>query len=597
MNTQIHRRKRTYFTKGIGVLFFFTLLILTPQYTQAATVKVQVQEPDGTAKNYSHSGEKVSLNGKTIQTKELPPVQIGNIWMVSVTEVFEAGLGCTYEEDAGRIALTNPKTDQTVFMTVGSREIELTGEDEEDKNDPESLPYPPVAAVNLNNEKAGILVPVSFLAKKLGFYYQYQSGKGNIALTTQVFLDRDVAVPEYDTSIYTNVLTTVLLEQNSSSSREELTLITLNETTQDNVLIQEEDEKGIYTYTFLNTYNAVGELEEKWSTGYVKNISVTTSGQNVVVRVNYKVKYISMTMMEEDGIFASFSSSTYSLKIRLPETVKYSQVKDTDKYMRKQFVFELPGDWEEYYEEHPVLANNNVIQKVEVISTSGKTRITVTTKHLQGYKMTEKNGCFIVEVDDPKKIYSNIVVLDAGHGGKDHGTKHNGTKEKNLNLKIIYTIAQSYFDSKDSNIKAYWTRTDDTFISLSDRAKFAASVDADLFISLHMNSCNRPAVNGMEIFYSKDNHHETDSGLTSRTLAKKMLNKLKGDLNASSRGVKSAGFYVIKHNSVPAVLIELGFLSGTSDYNKLTSYQYQKRAAQSIYEGVVSIFKAYPTGR
>lgn len=597
MNLQRNGRK-TIFWIGTFFLLLLHLLGQNSKQAQAATVKIQVQETDGTVKKYSNSGEKVSLDGKTVSTKELPSIQIGDVWMVSVREVFEAGLGCIYEEEAGRITLTNPRANSSVIMTVGSREIELTGEDEEDKNDPESLPYQPVAATNLGNEKSGILVPVSFLAQALGYYCEYQSDKENISLTTQVFMDRDAAVPEYDTSTYTNVLTTVLLEQNSSSSREELTLITLHGTTQENVLIQEEDDKGIYTYTFLNTYNAVGEMEEKWSTGFVKKISVTTSGQDVVVRVNYKVKYISMTMLEEDGVFASFSSATYSLKVRLPENVTYSQVKDTDKYMKKQFVFELPGDWEEYYEEHPVLANNNVIQKVEVtVTASDKTCITVTTKRLQGYKLTEKNGYFIAEIDDPKKIYSNIVVLDAGHGGKDHGAKNNGTKEKNLNLKIIYTLAQLYFDSEDSNVKAYWTRTDDTFISLSERSRFAASVDADLFISLHMNSCNRPAVNGMEIYYSKDNHHETNSGLTSRILAKKLLNKVKGDLDAPSRGVKSAGFYVIKHNSVPAVLLELGFLSGTSDYKKLTSDQYQKKAAQSIYEGIVSIFEAYPTGR
>lgn len=585
---------------GMILFLIFTFSVLFPQTVMAKTVQVQV-EINGKTKNYSNTGQAVSLDGKTITTSKIPSVKINSTWMVSVTEVFEKGLGCTYSynDSSKQISLTNPNTDTTVSFTVGSKTVKVSGEDEEDKNTTETLPCQAVPATNLNTSNTGILVPVSFLAKKLGFHCVYRSASNTIVLTTTTFLDKDVNIPDYDTSIYSNVLTTILIEQNTTASREELSLITKNATTENNVKIEENDASGIYTYTFLNTYNAIGNIQKSFSTSFIKKITVTTSDQNVVVTVSFKNKYSSMTLLEEDGISASFSSSTYSLKVKLPESVEFSQVKDTDQYMKKQFVLEIPGNWKEYYTKNPVTANNNVIKKISITTTASKkkTRITVKTKSLQGYKITEKNGFFTVEIDDPKKIYSNIVVLDAGHGGKDNGATNRGTKEKDLNYTIIYSKAKEYFDSKDSNIKAYWTRSDDTFITLSDRAKFASKVGADLFISLHMNSCNRSSVNGMEIFYSKDNNTEENSGLTSRILARKMLTKLTGDLNASSRGVKTAGFYVIKHNTVPAILIELGFLSGNSDYKKLTSASYQNKAAKSIYQCVESIFKTYPTGR
>lgn len=585
---------------GMILFLIFTFSVLFPQTVMAKTVQVQV-EINGKTKNYSNTGQAVSLDGKTITTSKIPSVKINSTWMVSVTEVFEKGLGCTYSynDSSKQISLTNPNTDTTVSFTVGSKTVKVSGEDEEDKNTTETLPCQAVPATNLNTSNTGILVPVSFLAKKLGFHCVYRSASNTIVLTTTTFLDKDVNIPDYDTSIYSNVLTTILIEQNTTASREELSLITKNATTENNVKIEENDASGIYTYTFLNTYNAIGNIQKSFSTSFIKKITVTTSDQNVVVTVSFKNKYSYMTLLEEDGISASFSSSTYSLKVKLPESVEFSQVKDTDQYMKKQFVLEIPGNWKEYYTKNPVTANNNVIKKISITTTASKkkTRITVKTKSLQGYKITEKNGFFTVEIDDPKKIYSNIVVLDAGHGGKDNGATNRGTKEKDLNYTIIYSKAKEYFDSKDSNIKAYWTRSDDTFITLSDRAKFASKVGADLFISLHMNSCNRSSVNGMEIFYSKDNNTEENSGLTSRILARKMLTKLTGDLNASSRGVKTAGFYVIKHNTVPAILIELGFLSGNSDYKKLTSASYQNKAAKSIYQCVESIFKTYPTGR
>jgi N-acetylmuramoyl-L-alanine amidase len=132
---------------------------------------------------------------------------------------------------------------------------------------------------------------------------------------------------------------------------------------------------------------------------------------------------------------------------------------------------------------------------------------------------------------------------------------------------------------------------------LSARAAFAKKVGADLFVSLHMNSALRTSANGMEVYYSKDNNKTSSMGLTSQILAKRMHNRLNSDLSIPSRGVKTAGFYVIKHNTVPAILIELGFLSGNKDYSKLTSSTYQKSAAQSIYECIADTFQEYPTDR
>lgn len=80
-------------------------------------------------------------------------------------------------------------------------------------------------------------------------------------------------------------------------------------------------------------------------------------------------------------------------------------------------------------------------------------------------------------------------------------------------------------------------------------------------------------------------------------MANLFKNKLIGDLKTKSRGVKTAGYYVLKHNTVPSILIELGFISGSSDYKKLTSSSFQKKAAKSIYDGIESMFTTYKTGR
>lgn len=120
---------------------------------------------------------------------------------------------------------------------------------------------------------------------------------------------------------------------------------------------------------------------------------------------------------------------------------------------------------------------------------------------------------------------------------------------------------------------------------------------ADLFISLHMNSASNSSANGTEVYYSPSNNGARFSGITSKSMATMFKDNLVSNLGMKSRGVKSAGFYVIKRNTVPAVLIELGFLSGSSDYGKLTNPSFQANSAQVIYDTINEIFNTYPTGR
>ena len=156
---------------------------------------------------------------------------------------------------------------------------------------------------------------------------------------------------------------------------------------------------------------------------------------------------------------------------------------------------------------------------------------------------------------------------------------------------------KNYFSSNAPDTKVYWTRTTDTFITLANRAAFANKVGADIFISLHMNSASSASANGTEVYYSVNNNASSFSGIKSSTIATLFKNNLVSGLGTKSRGVKTAGYYVIKHNTVPAVLIELGFISGSSDYSKLTNASFQQKAAQIIYDSINQIFTSYPTGR
>lgn len=177
-----------------------------------------------------------------------------------------------------------------------------------------------------------------------------------------------------------------------------------------------------------------------------------------------------------------------------------------------------------------------------------------------------------------------------GMAGNDPGASGGGYDESDITLEIIYNKAKEYFNSTDSNVKAYWTRTDDTFITLSNRAAYASQIGADMFVSLHMNSSNSSSAKGTEVYYSTVNNNVADNGMNSKKLAGICLDNIISALKTTNRGVKTANYYVIKHNSVPAVLIELGFISNSSDRRLITDAASQKAAAKAIYDSVIAAF-------
>jgi N-acetylmuramoyl-L-alanine amidase len=216
---------------------------------------------------------------------------------------------------------------------------------------------------------------------------------------------------------------------------------------------------------------------------------------------------------------------------------------------------------------------------------------------LQGYEIFTDEDYIYVNVGNPRDIYKNIVVLDPGHGGTAPGAIYNDVKEKNLNFKILYEIGKNFFNSDPSKLKVYYTRETDVDISLADRAAFADKIGADLFVSLHMNANTNKSVYGTEVYYSNSNNKKNKAGLNSETLAKLFVNNISSSLKTNNRGTRAAQYTVVHKNTVPAVLIELGFMSNSSDFAKITDSSFQYNAAKAIYETLLQVFELYPTGR
>lgn len=168
------------------------------------------------------------------------------------------------------------------------------------------------------------------------------------------------------------------------------------------------------------------------------------------------------------------------------------------------------------------------------------------------------------------------IVIDPGHGGKDPGAIGNDTMEKWVALTISEKLQRRLL-ANGYDVKM--TRSEDVFIPLPERATLSNNWKADLFVSVHANSATSSTAKGLESYY----YGESSSG---KQLASSIQTALVSNTNNENRGTHSADFYVLRHTSMPAVLVETGFISNPADAVLLNDEGYQDKVASSIAEGI-----------
>lgn len=233
---------------------------------------------------------------------------------------------------------------------------------------------------------------------------------------------------------------------------------------------------------------------------------------------------------------------------------------------------------------------------------------------------------FVITVHASDKL--DVVVIDAGHGGKDPGTiGPSGVMEKNINLPVALKLG-SLIQNAFPDVKVIFTRTKDVFIEVKDRSVIANNAKAKLFISIHSNYKKKEETekNGFEVYVLNterfpeaisftmnenkilkyDNYgNDTTGRYIYSTLAESGYQRLSNLLSFAiesnlisltqlqSRGVMQAGLWVLLGSSMPAVLVECGYLSDPDDEKYLSSTAGQTAVANGLFQGFVSFKMIY----
>ena len=221
-------------------------------------------------------------------------------------------------------------------------------------------------------------------------------------------------------------------------------------------------------------------------------------------------------------------------------------------------------------------------------------------------------------VPPPTKSFRTIVV-DPGHGGRDPGAKGlRGTEEKDITLKVGLKLRDLL--KRQPGVRVMMTRDRDVFVDLEDRAKYANNLEADLFVSIHVNSHPQRTVKGIEIYHfgeAKDQRalevaaRENGTPLSSTgvgweylvadllttkkieeslelawTTKEAMVAHMNGHYATVDHGVKTAPFYVLRFTSMPSILAEIAYVSNPSEETLLRTDTFVNRVAESLNDGV-----------
>lgn len=188
-------------------------------------------------------------------------------------------------------------------------------------------------------------------------------------------------------------------------------------------------------------------------------------------------------------------------------------------------------------------------------------------------------------------LIGKVIVLDAGHGGKDDGAVNSKIIERDLNLILVKKLEKELVSQ---GAIVYLTREDENDLStttvnrkrsdLYNRAKYIDKISPDMYISIHLNSSSSPSWRGLQIFYTSKNEKN-------KLIAETITNHLKEKMSNIREIKKDNTYYMYKHISSPGILIEAGFISNPSDNYLLRNEEYQDKLIISISEGIEKYFK------
>ncbi|MGL4736927.1 MAG: N-acetylmuramoyl-L-alanine amidase [Cellulosilyticaceae bacterium] len=463
------------------LFLIITLVVFSMGMTKTQATPLELVY-DGSTHVYDLAPITLYIEDTLVETYAMPPVQIEEVTLVPIREVFEP-MGAFVEWKEGEKKAYIAYQDTLIVLEMNNPEVWLNGETF-------ALDLP---AKTINNK---IMVPVRFISEQLGFEVRWDGGSRTIRINSPI-----ETLPEIEES----------------------------EETEDK---QEDSDVE------------VSEADIRYERGETK------------------------------------------LFIGLGEQVLGDQITIQNDYIGKKITIDLGGYYGDTFNDSELMIKDAVIAYIEINNTL-TTQIILHMNGIYEHELEIQADQLAIQLIKPRDKYDKILFLDAGHGGKAPGSVSNNLIEKEVNLK--QTLAVRDLIENNTDIKVYLTRTDDRSVSTEERPFIANEIGADLFVSIHNNSIDRPEINGTEVLYYPDT-----IGSENKSIAEIFQEKIVAYGGLKDRGTRpDPELWVLKMTHMPAVLIEGGFLSNAEDAFCLGSEAFTMAYAYAVYEAIVEFFNHF----
>ena len=358
-------------------------------------------------------------------------------------------------------------------------------------------------------------------------------------------------------------------------------------------------------------------------------IETRSNGYLLTIKATRKLGYFD-TILRNGWLYITVDAAE-------ADTIALSKFKTND-IIRKIVVFQYPASVQLTFQVSPDIAQADpmIDTQSENLLVALHTKSAMDKAELERKEREAKQDSLRDKLQVQRgRAKLDVVVIDAGHGGKDPGTIGvSGTREKDVALGVALKLGK-LIEQNLKDVKVVYTRSTDTFIELYQRGRIANEANGKLFISIHCNSTERKpsSANGFEIYLlrpgktqnaidiaakenkaiefedNKDRYEELTEEffilLTMRQSAYMKYSELfavkasatmADKLKIQNSGVKQAGFIVLVGASMPNVLVETGYLSNRQEEKVLRSADGQKKIAEALFEGIKEYKVAYEEG-
>ncbi|MDR2939006.1 MAG: N-acetylmuramoyl-L-alanine amidase family protein [Clostridiales bacterium] len=366
-------------------------------------------------------------------------------------------------------------------------------------------------------------------------------------------------------------------------------------------------------YSVGNTYNNLdNEAVKEIRIG--KDTSDGITKTRIVFELNKSIEYSSTISEDKRYVFVdfsilketanqntiptneqneiSFNNATLSIS-KNGQGIDIKDIIEFDDYNNKKYSFVFPEGFSISYNNSRLNVGDSKVDYFEFSTVNGLCAATLYEKQILSPVISEDQENIYITLVQPKERYNKIVIIDPGHGGHDPGAQGFGRDEKDIIFSIANKVGELFKDVPD--IKIYLTRTEDIFITRPDRVAFANEL-GDLFISVHANASTNQAAKGIETYYY-NNGIVNSLGVSSKKIAEIAQKNILRATNGVDRKVKTEAFDVIKFTNIPAILMEVGFISNEAESNLIASDSYQQLVAESIKETIYDSFEIYTPKR